>query len=237
MNRKRRIFQALCFLAITAASLCFVSGTALAVPVCGPGPHWVDSCSGGLDTFPSIATVGVDTDLNDSEDFSLLLSGPTTVFRSDPLDTPDPLDPGHLNTIPTEIVALSLTGAGFTLIAGDGIGNLTSDGPLFTPGEITEQPDNVFFADSFFDVFFELQGTPFGPLSNLDPLRVEAVIGEVVPLGIPFTFAGPPVGLFDAGGTERLRITSVRHTPVPEPATLILLGIGITGAFMYMRKR
>ena len=99
---------------------------------CGPGDHWVDTCTTGTDVFNSIAVVGIDTNLDGISDSALNLSGPTTVLRSSPENTPDPLDllplyltpnpVGHFNRIPTEIKSIALTGSGpggnYTLRAG-----------------------------------------------------------------------------------------------------------------------
>jgi len=145
--------------------------------VCGPGNHWVDTCPGGLYTFSSVSTVAVNLDLDGNGSLEtnipfLQLFGGTSVF----------LGTGSATThsIGTELASLLETDAtfGITLKAGDGNGNLANDGPLFSPGAINEQAGNPALADSFFDVFFEIDiPLPAGPLilTNQTGLIVDCV--------------------------------------------------------------
>ncbi len=96
------------------------------------------------------------------------MTGATEVFRGVGTAVPD-------HHIDTEMVALTLSGGGLTLHAGDGKGNLANDGPSFSPGRITELTDPSL-AHSFFSIFFELSPTPFGPLHNNSPCRMAADI-------------------------------------------------------------
>jgi hypothetical protein len=149
---------------------------------CGPGAHWVDDCAAGQDQIANHgAVVGIDLDLdpNCTEDVSLVLtpcganlliigrSGP----RDDSVNFPGlrPVD-GHLDVIDTEIVQLCLTGGGVTLIAGAGLGQ----GGVLSPslGAIAELGADNTKAESFFDVFFEvdLGGGLFA--YNQSPMRI-----------------------------------------------------------------
>ena len=196
-----------------------------AAAVCGPGSHWVDTCPSGTDSFPSVAMILVDIDFDGIPDIRAVLSGPTIIFRGNPIDTPDPLDPGHFNQINTELVDMYLTGGPLKLFAGDTIGNLVNDGPLYSPGALVEKPFNPALADSFFDVFFQVL-TPFGLLHNNDPLRVTAVIDRVLPGNIPYIYQGPPILLYDGYDEPRAQLIHGVHIPDPQPCTIFLPYMG-----------
>ena len=73
------------------------------------------------------------------------LSGPTVIERS---------DPDSRGTIQTEMVSLSLTGSGGTRIR--------LDPTQRSLGQIQANPENPFHADSFFDIFVEVDIPPTG---------------------------------------------------------------------------
>jgi hypothetical protein len=177
---------------------------------CGPGLHWVDGCPAGDDLFPSTtAVVGIDLNGDDCEsvELDLTLSGPTTVHRDAEAD----------GEIHTEIVSMELTGGGVTLRAG-------KDAPVTNPipdtvGSIQEQTKVWTLADSFFDVFFEVDVPGEGLLYNHEPVRVEAVIDRVPPWN---TIYLPPedlcVRLFDAEGEETgMNLAHAEHDTGPPP--------------------
>ena len=153
---------------------------------CGPGDHWIDDgpCEAGTDTLPSGAVVGIDVNLDCEPDINMRLHGPTVVVRSGPRDDSvnypgtRPMD-GHMDVIDTEIVSMVLTSsAGMTMTAGSGLGAL----PLNpTYGAIAEQPSTPAMADSFFEVFFEVDDGSGMRLYNQIPLRVEAKIDCLPP--------------------------------------------------------
>ena len=208
--------------------MCLAAAMCLAAPAwgdeecekCGPGPHWVDSCTTGSDTIPATcAAVGIDLNLDNVADTTLMMCGPVSISRSDPLNAsvnfPTVTGPaGHVgpDVIDTEIVSMNLTGGGASLRAGAG-GVPALDPSL---GAIAETSDNTL-ADSFFDVFFEIDlgGGQFA--YNQEALRVEAVI-TCVPPGASFVYLSTtPISLFTApsGGSEIARLVTTQHDNFP----------------------
>lgn len=218
---------------LAVAGLLGVAQPATAAPVCGPGAHWVDACPGGVDFFP--LTNGSHTiDVFGVGQFTLVTTGPTTVWRGAGSTTPD-------HHIDTEMVALSLSVGGLTLTAGDGSANGLNDGPLHSPGRITEQAGDSTMADSFFDIFFEIDGTPFGPLHNDTPCRMEAVLDRVPPLGGTTYICNltlGPIFLIDANGTQRGQLLSTSHEipRIPAPPTLLLAGLALVALGLARRR-
>lgn len=155
---------------------------------CGPGPHWIDVCSAGVDSmYNTMARVGVDMDFDCIVDTNLTGYGSVIVDRSDPLDDSNnypglrPVD-GHLDVIDAEIISMALANGGITVVAGEGHGQGGVLGPSL--GAIAEQPSDPSLGDSFFDVFFEINMGGVMYIYNHDPLRIEAVIDRVPPFGV-----------------------------------------------------
>ena len=150
------------------------------VPFCGPGPHFVDFCSAGIDSLDiahnceTKAMIRMSLDTSDNCNVPSMplpvFTGPTIVSRSNPKDTSGrfpgvaQLD-GHNDIIETEFVSMDLRA--FVASNGDtaflriraGQGNAvgtcgTSLRPTF--GYIHESPLYNYSAESFFDVFLEL---------------------------------------------------------------------------------
>ncbi|MBI4719316.1 MAG: hypothetical protein HY763_16085 [Planctomycetes bacterium] len=185
---------------------------------CGPGPHWVDQCPGGSDNMPSGALVGIDADFDCVADTSVVLSGPATVARTSARDVSGRfpglgMTDGHIDVIDTEMLAMSLTGGGISLLAGGGRGN----GGVLRPshGAILEQPGDPSLADSFFDIFFEVEaGGQF--MYNQTPLKVESKVDCLPPVT---TYIHPtgctPLYSDPVGGVHVANLVSARHGTFP----------------------
>ncbi len=158
---------------------------------CGPGQHWIHNppCppgGTGSDTLPSGAVAGIDLNDDCIADVNFVVGGPVTIRKRGPFDDSGqypglrPVD-GHLDVIDTEIVAMTLTGGGVTLVAGAGLGAT----PLLpSRGTVAEQGGNPALADSFFDVFFEIEYAPGQYAYNRTAVRVQTVIECLPPDGI-----------------------------------------------------
>lgn len=178
---------------LSAISLLGVPQSASAKDICGPGAHWVDTCTKGVDYFPQ-STAILDLWLMPPgaprEQITLTLSGPATVLRDDPVDDllgdpdfqpllEDPRFPGDLlgkdnnhNGVIKTYLKETFTGSGITL-TGKGVGAIT---------EATEFGINSpELASSFFGVFATIDG-PFGKARNIDPI---IVYGDRWLIGVP----------------------------------------------------
>lgn len=155
---------------------------------CGPGAHWIHlpPCppgGTGQDNLPSGAVFGIDLTGDCIAETNVIAGGPVTIRKAGPADDATsfpgtrPID-GHLDVVDTEIVGMSLTGGGVTLRAGTMSGSVQPLQP--TLGAVAEQPGDPSSADSFFDVFFEvdLGGTQY---YNQTPYRLAQVVDCLPP--------------------------------------------------------
>lgn len=222
------------------AILVSASEIASAAALFGPGDHWVDTVTAGTDAFGSATTMAIDLNGDLVPDLNVTLPGPIIIQRGAAADTPDPLDPGHLNHVGIELVSLELTASTpygpVTVRAGDGIANLASDGPLYTPGAIDEKATNPALADAYLDLFLEVE-TPFGTFHNNSALRLRGVIGQYPPV-----FAQDllnPVPLVGSGGNPTAMSVVSMTTVVPEPSSIALTVLCFAGlaARGWRRKR
>jgi len=180
-------------------------------------------CPPGADLISTGAVVGISINLDCVEDTNLVLSGTAAVLRSGPRDDSAnypglrPID-GHRDVIDTEMVSMSLTGSGFTLVAGAGLGQ----GGVLPPsqGAIAEKAGDPALADSFFDVFFEIRADGGGaPVYNQDPVRVRSEINCLPPNATYFhlieclpLYTSPIPGQ----GSLVAYLTSANHSTFPE---------------------
>ena len=199
----------------------------------------------GFDYFCSEAVIDVEIDTTGDGILDALLEGiplegPVVVRR-----TPGPEGPPA--QIDTEMVEMELTGSTpFGLIvvrAGSELGLPPSTGAI-----VEQVPGTDWPADSFFDVFFELTGTPYGPLRNWppEPCHVAGVITD--PPGIPpydIDYRSDEfVPVTDGDGIIRARVLVVRHTPLPCPSvpamadwSIVGAVVGVGGLAMLMLRR
>ena len=217
--------RALCWL----ATVLVIAGTGL-MSGADTAAGYTASEKTGFDWFNSEGVVDLLVDTNgdavlDTPIPDVLLVGPTRVKKSVPAgddgNDPRPGEPDGLADIETEIVNMVLTGTlpllgTITVRVGSDFGLPPST------GAVEEQaPGTDFPADSFFDVFFELIGTPYGPLTNFPPnspsapVRLTATLTDpprLPPFNIDYTsLAG--VELKDASGMTRVLVTVETHTP------------------------
>jgi len=160
------------------------------------------------------------------------MTGTSTVQRQNPCVG---CGPGGRTKIETEIIAMSLTGNSSTL----GAIVLNESPTKVSSGQVTEQSPGVNFpADSFFDIFFEIQ-TSQGLLHNDDSVRVGAIINSL-PHHNGETHSAGPINLTllnaasQAVGTLN-SLTLWLPPQVPEPSSLAL--IGLATPLVLMRRR
>jgi hypothetical protein len=223
---------------------------AAAVPVgaatYGPKDHWVDIVI--EDTHDMEIDGEFTVDIPGVGSLAFPVTGLMTVWHGDARDTLDPLDPGHLNHVDVEMVSMSLTGTvpvvgTATLTSGDGVGNGLSDGPLFTEGDIIEDTGDPAWADSFFDIFFEIEldSTVHGNITvfNKDALHVSARIDRIPPVGFTYEYHGgiaiPLYSTLDPGGDPVAHIPAASFTP--EPSGLVVVCLGGLGLLARRRRR
>src|SRR5262249_54702777 len=197
-------------LRVGALSLCLLWGADPAAGArYGPGPHWIDRVGAGLAVFESSATVSADLDGDGVADLQFTATGPTKVVRRAASAAGDSAHRSHLDL---EIYSMELTGeipglGPFRLVVGDGVPNLTRDGPLFSFGSSDEEPNPRLSHDRF-HLLFEVDVLGL-VLHNEAPLEVEAIIDRLPPIGAGFHQSRPPVPVVTSTGATILRTTEV----------------------------
>ena len=170
----------------------------------------------GSDSFESDMNVLVDITGIGME--SLILQGPVTVTRSAARRE------NGIDVIDTEIVAMSLTGEFMQMPV-----TLRVNPEESSLGEVRAQgPATCFPADSFFDVFVEIQIGALDPMVNLEPVRLQAGnLLKLPPLFDTYTHPPPSIPLV-AKGTSGPVLATIEgessHGPVQDPTFSIAAG-------------
>jgi len=194
-----------------------VFGCGLILAVLGSdGAQAADCPPAGADSFDSLMNIEVQVDGLGME--NLELEGLVTVVRDDARDD------GGIDVIDTEIVAMTLTGEFMAMPI-----TLRINPDESSLGEVRAQdPSSCFLADSFFDVFIEVEVSGLDPLVNLEPVRLEA--GNLKALPPLFdTYTHPPslISLV-AKGTQGPVVATITgeasHGPMQDPTLSIATG-------------
>lgn len=181
------------------------------------------------DNFPNTgALVGIR--LPGGSVMNVILNGPAMVEvdigpNGEAVDS----DGDGLDQVNTELVSLDLMGSGFALrirdAAKDPFRRSTGEieetvnnqsGRLDVPPFLTTGPGT---ANSFFDVFFEIDVPSVGTLHNHDPLRIEAIISQKPPVGTRYFHPEDiDIELFTENDDPTgARIVTARHEiPIPD---------------------
>jgi hypothetical protein len=201
----------------------------------GPGPHWVDTVPAATVSFDGVVYLEIGG-------ISAQFQGPTTVQLSGAIDDSvffpglRPVD-SHLDVVDTEVMTMNMAGTnastGWTLLAGinSGLSNRTL-------GAMAESTTDSAVAQSFFDVFFEIQGTPWGTLHNDTPLYIDGLTYKLPPIGSVYTVENAPIALYDSNGNLAPVFITGGVKIIPEPSTLLLVvgALGFLGLSHRWRK-
>lgn len=243
--------------AISLSILSFGSSLVMAdelQPVCGPGENWIYDevdpnnenddifCQGGTDNLPTTRatlTIEIPCGSNPST-YSLRdqTTNPTIVERqnaSNATPTPSPETPpsappvndDHINT---EIVSMVLQDDNNTMTLRAGVNQRLSKPSL---GKIIELLNDSTQGYSFFEVYFEIDGTPLGTLYNKEPHIMERIITQVPPDTIYTNPQNQQTNLYIKGDPEEkvvaclsaehstsVELVSFTATPTQEGVTL-----------------
>ena len=206
--------------------------------------HQYEGFPPGYDAFTSTAQVQIQLlspPFPPMPPLTVALSGPTTVHRGIPSNPCPPCD-GRWQ-IPAEMVLMNLQGADPMI----GPVTVIESPTLVSSGEIRQQvAGHDFPAESFFDVFFEIETVPM-TLFNKTAMRMEALIDAIPPLDSTYRNADS-AALFDKAnpnGPPVAFLTTAEHTPTESIPTLsewgaIIFGVLLLGSvvfYIWRRRR
>lgn len=150
---------------------------------------------------------------------TITVTGPTTVSRGMPYDPGD----GHIK-IDTEIISMNLVGTSVHI----GPITIIESPSKASTGAIRQQIAGTDFpADSFFDVFVEIQTTlspPVHTLHNDDPAIMNTAIDHIPPWGAIYTSQSGPIPLKDELDNIIGFIRHVSHEIPPKAGVDMMVG-------------
>jgi hypothetical protein len=188
------------------------------LPQFGPGADWLASVREGTDFLTVGMLVTFDWNNDGSGDEVVFVEGDAsvTIGNYDSITDSVPIEVGEF-----DLYGFSTRGP-VHLVTGDANRNFMSDGPLHLSGAFTQDSSDAELADSFFDIFLELDvGNTLGSgdpdpgtiWRNSTAIHVESSVDRLPPLGLPYQMTNAsPVAFFDAGMTQQVQIVDLRFT-------------------------
>ncbi|GEM_PF-2357153 len=224
-----------------------------AASVCGPGDHWVDTCTAGTQTLRVHMEFGLDTNLDQLTDVEAAFDGTMVVKWNNPHASDPLVDPTHLDRMGSQILSMSLTGTG-GYVAGWTFRIGVDQGLPATTGYIQESTDPAV-ASNRYDTVFNIDGTPFGTLHHAGTFFFSGDITSFPQVGADYKHLGAPFGthfaLLDQNGTHVLNMTDLFNTDfisvgrpyfvvtevVPLPSAIPLFLSGLVSLVFVARNR
>lgn len=225
-----------------------------AASVCGPGDHWVDACSAGTATLRVHMEFGLDTNLDQVTDVEAAFDGTMVVKWTDPHASDPVADPTHLDRMGSQILSMSLTGAG-GYVAGWTFRAGVDQGLAATTGYIQESSSDPAVAENRYNLVFNIDGTPFGTLHHTGSLFFTSNITGFPQVGADYQHLGALFGtyfsLYDSNDVHVLTMTDLFNTDhisvgrpdfvvtavVPLPPALLLFVSGLASLMLAARAR
>ncbi|MHC4879359.1 MAG: FG-GAP-like repeat-containing protein [Planctomycetota bacterium] len=191
-------------------------------PGVGPGDNWLQFTRQANDSLTVGMLATFDWDSDGSGDEVVFLEGDTTVVLGD--------YDGGTDSVAIEVGEFDMFGDStfgpVHIRTGDPDTNNMVDGPLHLGGQFVQDPLDPALADSFFDIFVELDvgnvlggsaPDPSTVWTNSTPIRVEASIDRLAPTGRPYQMTNAsPVEFFDQSMEPQAQIVDMRFTTYRE---------------------
>lgn len=201
--------------------------SAMAGAVCPPGSNWVATCGAGTYDVSAIFSNSLQLEAGVAASLGLPATIPLVQFTG---DTTLIVSPPVGNTLAVDVHSIYATQIGGSAILRVG----TGQGLQPSGGTITEESGTPALADSFFDIFFEID---FGnvALHNTTPLHLTSVLTELPLLnGTAFQEPNLPLNLYLSNGDLAGQLGPAAgfdpKVVTPEPGTWLLFGGGLLAA-------